>query len=80
MIDYIENEAEINFLSVNLLTAIVDTDYENWAVFVQCLQEGGKNKFLSTRVMSRHPTLSPEHSLLARETIKVWARFALLKW
>ena len=56
---------------VNLLTAIVDTDYENWAVFVQCMQEGGKNRFLSTRVMSRHPSLAPQHFLVARETIKV---------
>jgi len=58
------------FKGVNLLTAIVDTDYENWAVFVQCMQEGGKNRFLSTRVMSRHPSLAPQHSLLAKETIK----------
>ena len=38
---------ELNYelcISVNLLTAVVDTDYENWAVFVQCMQEDGKNK------------------------------------
>ena len=58
------------FKGVNLLTAVVDTDYENWAVFVQCMQEEGKNRFLSTRIMSRRPTLAPEHSLLAKETIK----------
>ena len=29
------------FKGVNLLTAVVDTDYENWAVFVQCMEEGG---------------------------------------
>ena len=31
-------------MTVNLLTAVVDTDYATWAVFVQCMQEGGKNK------------------------------------
>ena len=59
------------FKGVNLLTAIVDTDYDNWAVFMQCMQEGGKNRFLSTRIMSRQPSLAPEHGLLAKETIKV---------
>ena len=75
------------FKGVNLLTAVVDTDYENWAVFVQCMEEGGtvkdniddillckwftvQNKFLSTRVMSRRPSLTPANWLLARETIK----------
>merc|ERR1712183_896051 len=58
------------FKGVNLLTAVVDTDYENWAVFVQCMEEGGTNKFLSTRVMSRRPSLTPANWLLARETIK----------
>ena len=58
------------FKGVNLLTAIVDTDYNNWAVFVQCLQEDGKNRFLSTRVMSRRPSLAPAHWLLVKETVK----------
>merc|ERR1712241_1636054 len=58
------------FKGVNLLTAVVDTDYENWAVSVQCMEEGGTNKFLSTRVMSRRPSLTPANWLLARETIK----------
>ena len=58
------------FKGVNLLTAVVDTDYDNWAVFVQCMQEEGRNKFLSTRVMSRDQTLSSDHWLLAKETIQ----------
>lgn len=57
--------------SVNLLTAVVDTDYDNWAVFVQCMTEDGKNKFLSTRVMSRAKTLSADQWLLVKETIQV---------
>ena len=57
--------------SVNLLTAVVDTDYANWAVFVQCMTEDGKNKFLSTRVMSRAKTLSADQWLLVKETIQV---------
>ena len=56
---------------VNLLTAVVDTDYDNWAVFVQCMTEDGKNKFLSTRVMSRAKTLSADQWLLVKETIQV---------
>ena len=43
------------FKGVNLLTAIVDTDYDNWAVFVQCMQEGGKNRLVtpsSTSIMA----------------------------
>ena len=31
-------------VSVNLLTSVVDTDYSGWAVFVQCMQDQGKNK------------------------------------
>ena len=53
------------------MTAVVDTDYENWAVFVQCMTEDGKNKFLSTRVMSRAKTLSADQWLLVKETIQV---------
>ena len=58
------------FKGVNLLTAVVDTDYDHWAVFVQCMQEDGRNKFLSTRVMSREQNLSADHWLLAKETIQ----------
>merc|ERR1712154_5904 len=58
------------FKGVNLLTAVVDTDYDNWAVFVQCMQEDGRNKFLSTRVMSREQNLSADHWLLTKETIQ----------
>jgi hypothetical protein len=32
--------------SVDLLTAVVDTDYYNWAVFVQCSQDGGENRLV----------------------------------
>jgi len=60
------------FKGVNLLTAVVDTDYDNWAVFVQCMQENGKNKFLSTRVMSRSQSLTPDQWLLVKETIQVY--------
>ena len=56
---------------MNLLTSVVDTDYDNWAVFVQCMTEDGKNKFLSTRVMSRAKTLSADQWLLVKETIQV---------
>ena len=61
-----------NFLlsPVNLLTAVVDTDYDHWAVFVQCMQENGRNKFLSTRILSRARTLSADSWLLAKETIQ----------
>jgi len=58
------------FKGVDLLTAVVDTDYNNWAVFVQCINEAGQNKFMSTRVMSRTPDLSPQHWLNVREVIK----------
>ena len=56
---------------MNLLTSVVDTDYDNWAVFVQCMTEDGKNKFLSTRVMSRAKTLTADQWLLVKETIQV---------
>ncbi len=35
--------------SVDLLTAVVDTDYYNWAVFVQCSQDGGENRLVPQR-------------------------------
>ena len=38
-----------SYVSVNLLTSVVDTDYDNWAVFVQCIAENGEDVFLSTR-------------------------------
>ena len=44
--------------TVNLLTAIVDTDYENWAVFVQCMQEGGKNRLVNTALFFIYFVLS----------------------
>ena len=64
-----------SYVSVNLLTSVVDTDYDNWAVFVQCMTEDGKNKFLSTRVMSRDKTLTADQWLLVKETIQVGTKF-----
>lgn len=58
------------FKGVSLLTAIVDTNYSTWAVFVQCVTEDGENKFMSTRVMSRGTDLSPQDWLAVREVIK----------
>jgi len=58
------------FKGVDLLTAVVDTDYRNWAVFVQCVEEGGENRFMSTRVMSRKTDLSAQDWLSVREVIK----------
>ena len=68
---YLEHSTHDDISIVNLLTSVVDTDYENWAVFVQCMTEDGKNKFLSTRVMSRAKTLSADQWLLVKETIQV---------
>ena len=65
--------------SVNLLTAVVDTDYDNWAVFVQCMTEDGKNKFLSTRVMSRAKTLSADQWLLVKETMQVIQKYLIYR-
>ncbi|XP_023324477.1 uncharacterized protein LOC111698387 [Eurytemora carolleeae] len=60
-----------SFKGVSLLSGIVDTDYENWAVFVQCVNESGENKFMSTRVLSRTRDLSPQDWLTVREAIQV---------
>jgi hypothetical protein len=56
---------------VNLLTAIVDTDYSHWAVFMQCEEEEVRNRFLSTRILSRLPWFSPEHWQEVKETMQV---------
>jgi len=58
------------FKGATLLTSIVETDYSSWAVFVQCEEEGAGNKFLSTRVLSRRPQLSPAEWLQVREVIQ----------
>jgi len=58
------------FKGVDLLTAIVDTDYDNWAVFVQCSNEESQLKFMSMRVMSRSTDLSPQDWFTVREIIK----------
>ncbi len=42
--------------SVDLLTAVVDTDYYNWAVFVQCSQDGGENRLVPLLVTSTEQT------------------------
>lgn len=62
------------FKGAELLTAVVDTDYSHWAIYVQCMAEEGGNRFSSTRVLSRFPTLEPQHWLLVRDTI---SRFEL---
>ena len=48
------------FKGVNLLTAIVDTDYDNWAVFVQCMQEGGKNRLVQHKFNGHCNFVSPD--------------------
>ena len=56
---------------VDLLSSIVDTDYENWAVLVQCRNSAEKNtKFLSTRVISRRRSLSVDHFIEAQAAIE----------
>jgi hypothetical protein len=49
---------ETQFGRVELVSAIVDTDYDNWAVLVQCNKMEGVSEpsFLSTRVLSRTRT------------------------
>ena len=49
----------------------MNTDYNHWAVFMQCKAEEGRNRFLSTRILSRQPWLSPEHWQEVKETIQV---------
>ena len=45
-------------LPVELVSAILDTDYENWAVLAQCSEAETKNpRFLSTRVLARSRNL-----------------------
>jgi hypothetical protein len=58
------------FKGVDMLTAIVDTDYQNWAVFVQCANEDSQLKFMSMRIMSRSTVLSPQNWFSVREIIK----------
>jgi hypothetical protein len=47
------------FFSVDLVSVIVDTDYDNWAVLVQCSQVIGsaEPRFVSTRILSRTSNL-----------------------
>lgn len=62
---------------VELISAIVDTDYDNWAILVQCQQlpsAGGglepEPHFLSTRVLSRTRSLSTDDFMRAQAAIE----------
>ena len=47
-------------LSVDLLSAILDTDYSRWAVIAQCSKPSGSKtepRYFSTRIMSRARSL-----------------------
>lgn len=51
---------ETQFKGVDLLSAILDTDYSRWAVLAQCSRPTGAKsepKFFSTRIMSRSRSL-----------------------
>ncbi|TRY76554.1 hypothetical protein TCAL_06325 [Tigriopus californicus] len=63
---------ETQFVGVELISSIVETDYQNWAVLVQCRESGGGSdpKFLSTRILSRARTLSTEHFMEVQAAIE----------
>ncbi len=61
-------------LSVDLMSVVVSTDYDSYAVVVQCLSDsdgsGGEPRFLSTRILSRGRSLTATGWLKVEETIE----------
>ncbi len=59
------------FFPVNLVSLVIDTDYSNWAVLVQC-HEGvsGEPAFLSTRLLSRTRKVEAGHWIKAEKSVE----------
>ncbi len=55
---------------MDLVSLVSATDYENWAVLIQCHDQAGTPRFLSTRVLARSRTLSADHWIKAEEAIQ----------
>lgn len=54
------------------MSIIVDTDYENWAVLVQCQEVGSAEpQFLSTRVLTRRRDIHAAEWYPIESAIKV---------
>jgi len=61
---------ETQFGRKHLVTLILETDYDNWALLVQCKrQKDGTTSFLSTRILSRKRNVDPKEVELIDQVI-----------
>lgn len=62
---------ETQFGRKHLVTLILETDYDNWALLVQCKRRmDGTTNFLSTRILSRKRTVDPAEVKLIDSVIR----------